>query len=496
MKRTKRAPVQAPVKMSDAISRLIPSGLSKNDQALYTLAASISLTRAQYAQRLGKSYGNDRDLYAALGYPRSLDFQDYMARYERQDIARRIVDAPANACWRKTPKITDDESDKIRTPFEKAWDEMVTGNKIYRYVRRVDRISGIGQYGVLLLGFDDVRRVEDLALPVQPKAGRKLLYLRPYHEDSGQIQSFDEDLKSPRYGLPKTYKLNSASTGKTAGTRILSLNNVHYSRVIHVAEDLIEDDVYGTPRLHSVYNRLQDLELIAGGSSEMFWRGAFPGISFEMDPEADVSTAMISAMGDDIEDYVHALKRYMRLQGVTAHQLQVQVADPRGHLEILIGMIAAAKAMPKRILLGSERGELASSQDERQWNRTVDERRKDFGELQILRPLIDNCIAAGALPPPKNNEYRIVWTELDVPDEKEAAEIARTKMVAAKEYLSGSVDLIIPPEIFLSRILNYDRAEVESWLSGIESRESLLLQQEDTEIDDAEADMDEGDVDE
>ena len=48
--------------------------------------------RMMLAAALGQSFEGERDLYTVLGYPKSLSFADYYAKYTRQDIAARIVE--------------------------------------------------------------------------------------------------------------------------------------------------------------------------------------------------------------------------------------------------------------------------------------------------------------------------------------------------------------------------------------------------------------------
>ena len=77
--------------------------------------------RATIAARLGKSYSDKRDIYTALGYTKNPLFADYQARYQRQDIARAVVDKPVKASWRRPPTLT--ESDDHETQLEKEWVE-------------------------------------------------------------------------------------------------------------------------------------------------------------------------------------------------------------------------------------------------------------------------------------------------------------------------------------------------------------------------------------
>ena len=424
--------------------------------ALRTLA-SVLLERAALAGRLGKSFGTDRDLYKALGYIKSPTFQDYNSRYQRQDIAGRVVDAPVNASWRKKPIITEGTEDVEPTEFEKAWAALAREKKIWHYLVRADKISGIGRFGILLLGFDDGR---DLSQEVVGTSN-DLLYLQAYHEGSVEIESIVRDAKDSRYGLPLEYKVKMArgiSPNSTESRR------VHWSRVIHIAEGLVEGELYGTPRLKRILNRLIDLERVAGGSSEMFWRGAYPGMAFIADREAQFGPQDKEALEDEIQEYMHHLRRYLRLQGMKVESLQPQVADPSKHFDVLISLISCATGIPKRILLGSERGKLSSVQDERNWSSRVDERRRDYVEPTILRPFIDRLVQVGVLPEPQEGpgQYEVVWPDLSAPTAKEEAEVGRLKMDALNKYMSTpGADLVFPPQMFLQQVLGLTQEEVE-----------------------------------
>lgn len=65
-------------------------------ERMATLSALIS--RASIASAMGKSYGGDRDLVQALGYLVSPTIDDYMALYRRQDVAKPVIDKPAEVC--------------------------------------------------------------------------------------------------------------------------------------------------------------------------------------------------------------------------------------------------------------------------------------------------------------------------------------------------------------------------------------------------------------
>lgn len=421
-----------------------------NDQ-LKTLASNL-MGRANLASRMGKSFGTDRDIYTALGYTKNPIFDDYYIRYERQDIASRIIDAPVEATWKEAPTIVETE-DPEDTEFEKKWKEIAEAKHIFHYLARADKVTGIGEYGVLLMGFDDANNIS----PREPvEKATELLYLRPYMQNNADISEWEEDPSNERYGLPKIYKLQT-STAQKDGTKSI---DAHWTRVIHFAEGLLENDIYGQPRLKNILNRLQDLDLISGGSAEMFWRGAFPGIAFKLAEDATMESQDKKALEDEIENYVHDLTRYMRIQGLDIQELKSQVADPKNHFDLLISLVCAAKGMQKRILIGSERGELASSQDEKNWASRIDERRKNYIGPMVLRVFIQRLIDVGVLPKPK--EFTIEWSDLFAIGEKDKADISKVKTETLAAYSNAmGADTIIPPSIFLKKFLEFDADEIK-----------------------------------
>lgn len=444
---------------SGKVTQLNSTGNKKLDRALYTMANEI-ISRSFLADRLGKSYystsgsGAKRDLYKALGYILNPTFNDYYAKYKRGDIAKRIVDALPVATWRKKPFVNEPGSPGINnTPFEKAWNDLVKRRNVWHYLSRIDKISGIGQFGVLFLG------IGDGLLPEQPaRKAKELLYLRPYTQGAVTIEEWEENPKDPRFGQPKIYTIDIDSR---IGSTSRNVVRVHHSRIIHVADGLIDNDIYGSPRLEIVLNRLQDLDLLTGGSAEMFWRGAQPGYVFSAEPDAQFGSQSLADLEDEIQDYLHDLRRYMRLQGIKVDALEQQVASPKDHVDVLLTVIAAAINIPKRILLGSERGELASSQDERAWLERIDERRVDQAEPMILRPFIDRMIEFGILPQPVE-PYEVEWPPLVAMGQKEEVDIARVASEAIAKYAgTPGADMIVPVKVFLKKFLKFNQVELE-----------------------------------
>ncbi len=402
-----------------------------------------TLSRSGLSAGLGMSYGSSRDLYAVLGYPKSLTFKHYFDRYCRQDIAKAIINKPVRKTWSKEPKITEAGETK-NTLFEVGWSDLLTRIRMYHYFSRVDRLASLGKYAVLFLGFDK----PNFAEPVE-RAG-ELLYVMPYSEEAASIERYVDDKEDARFGQPEMYKVKMTGASGTAQNEL-----VHYTRVIHVAQDTLDSDVEGTPVLECVFNRLMDVELTAGGSAEMLWRGAQPGLGLLARDGAEFGDSDAD-MNDSIEEYIHGLKRYIKLQNVDIQQLAPQVADPSNHMSIQLDLISAATGIPRRILLGSERGELASSQDEKNWTQHVDERRQDYAEHVILRPTVNRLIDVGVLKEPGQDGYSVDWPDLSVTSDKEKADTAVQFATALAKY-SDSLDAqnFVPFPVFAEHVLNW-----------------------------------------
>lgn len=462
---------------AQSLSSKANSALVKNPGSRRALAfssflnnSSALLTRSGIAQKLGKSFANTRDIYSACGYPKTLVFDDYAARYFRQDIAKRVVNAYPEATWRRGPAIYETEDD-AQTDFEKKVKRIFRTLKIQNFLLRLDKIAGIGRYGVMLLGFNDSK-----TLQTEVKRATELKFLQIYSEKDAEIFTLDRESTSPRYGQPLQYKINVGTSADGVTLSNQKEEIVHHSRILHVAEGLTSGEVYGSSRLEAIYNRLQDVELVMAGSAEMFWRGGYPGLSFEAPSDADIDQSM-DDLEDEIEDYIHGLNRYLRLIGLQTKQLLPVIADPSPHVEIQLQAISAGTGIPKRILTGSERGELASSQDDDNWMQRVSERRGTFAEQSILRPFIDRLITVGVLPPVKNEDegeevfgYSVEWPDANSVTKKEQVTNAKTEAEAIATYVNSGSDAVVSPYHFLSLILGWSDEEIESNMNALDER--------------------------
>lgn len=434
---------------------------NESTQKLSTLAAAL-ISRHALASRLGVQFGGDRDLYAVLGYKPSLSYTDYEAMYSRGDIARRIVDAPAQATWRRPPIIENDADPNQFSDFERAWAKLVHRLQIFHYLERVDRLAGIGEYGALMIGAADARSIDDLQRPIRRLRGPDdILYLSPFTQKTADIETYDADPSSPRFGLPEFYRItvgaavDDATPQNPRGSNETKIR-VHWSRIIHVAEDLGEDDVLGTPRLHAVYNRLMDIEKIAGGSAEIFWQAAKRIMVLEAKDDWEANDTN-DDLTNNMDELVHGLRRVIDTQGYHIKTLDPTEVKPREAFSVAVSLIASATGIPQRILVGSEQGKLASEQDEANWNARITDRQSNYASA-IIRDLIDRLVRVNALPDP-SGEVSIVWPSLFELTDKERAQVGILRSRAIEAYIGkGGINVafsqqVVPVSEFRREIL-------------------------------------------
>jgi len=426
----------------------------EQENKLQTLGAIAA--RMQLAAKMGIQYGGDREIYKALGYPLEITYQDYEARYYRQDMAKAIISRPVKMTWRGGVKVIESDDDN-ETALEKAWVELEKELKLVSKFNRLDKLTGLGEFGILFLGLSDANNIEVHRQPVTGKP--KLLYVKPFGQGSVEISRYESRSGNPRYGMPAEYTITVSDTGVTTTTTDVK---VHYSRVIHVTEDMMESEVTGTPRLEAVYNRLMDLEKVVGGDAEMFWRGARPGYQGKVDEDYEMTPEVEEDLQKQIDEYENNLRRMLINKGISYEALAQQIADPSNHVDVLIQMISAETGIPKRILTGSERGELSSTQDRDEMMTYIQSRREEHAEPNIVRPFVDYCIEKGILPAAGADGYTIKWQDLFSPSEKEKVEIGKARSEALSKYAASPMaEMIIPPEEFLRYCLGLTKEEVE-----------------------------------
>lgn len=404
--------------------------------------ASDLVGRARFASEFGKSFGDRRDLYVALGYKRELTVEDYRGRYERGGIAKRLIELMPRETWGAQGfDLVEDPDPGASTAFEKSFVDIADRLDLWSRLLRADIVARWGRYSAILIGADG-----ELDTPMPRMSGPDdVLYLKVLAEDRAKIHSLVKQSRDPRFGEPEFYNLQlGGEESGPFGNAVSSLltKKTHWSRIIHVAEGLLEDDVYGQPGLRAAWNYLDDLAKIAGGGAEATWKRLHPRTIFDVDPEiGDLSAEAEEELVDEIEEVIHDLKEHGITRGVTPHVLSHAVQSFGPNLHAILDLVCATEGVPKRIFLGSERGELASTQDRNDFTRgPVDSRRQGFA-APLVRRLVDRLIEYGALPEPV--EYEVVLPALDELPEGEQAEIVAKFAAANRDNVLAGGGLVV-----------------------------------------------------
>ena len=405
-----------------------PKSTPNNKTRQITANTAAIIQRHLFATTHNMTFGGKRSEYTALGYEETLSYDIYLDRYERGGIAERLVEAHPRATWSGGATIVETHNVASETKFEKDVVKLFKRLDIWARLLRADILAGIGRYSVLLIGAKG-----DLESPL-PKMSSidDVLFITPLSESSATIGDLEEDATNRRFGLPKFYNISVGAT-KTA-------KKVHHSRIIHVAEGLLENDLFGKPRLRAVWNNLDDLTKVVGGGAEAAWKRMDPGMQLDLDPETEMGAEEEAALDDEIDYYQHGLSRVMRTRGVDLKLLASTVQSFGPNSNAIVTLISATTGIPHRILTGSERGELASTQDRNNWNDRIVERRQEFATT-VINDFIDVLIASGALDDP--GDYETIWVELDEMSDDRKAEMVKnlTQANKAQSEAEGSIVL-------------------------------------------------------
>jgi hypothetical protein len=235
--------------------------------------------------------------------------------------------------------------------------------------------------------------------------------------------------------------------------------------------------------MEAVYNRLLDLRKVTGGSAEMFWKGGFPGLSFEVDPKhGDFTEEERKALREEVKDYAEGLQRYLTTVGVSVKSLLPQVVDPTNHTRNLLMLIAMNKAIPMQTFMGSQQGQLDSPQDTITWRERIALRKERYITPYIIRPVIDRLIQAGVLPEPspQNDQplpYMVRWEPMAPLSIIEQAEVASKMSEGLARYATSGSEALIPLPEYLGKVMGFSAQMVQAIMAAEKTEFSPVLRE-------------------
>lgn len=361
-----------------------------------------------------------RNLEAECGYPdlsAFIDARTFQLLYDRDPIANRVVELFPKESWQTMFELRDSEN-KEETEFVASFRDMVKGlrgdvswlrdkkgNALQSALLKADIVAGIGRYGVTVLGFDDGKPLREELIK---DSASKLLYMESYSESYAQIAEVESRRGDPRYGLPVRYNIffydpNESSSGGWPGV-VQGSEVVHWTRCLHVVDQFehpSSNRSIGNSRLKSVWNDVLGHRKVAAVDPEAFFRAGIQKLFFSTHPQLGGDVVVDkSGFRDDIERMMNSLQQWMLLTGMGVTPVSPTLVDPKPHQDARIQSICIKKGCPVRVFMGSERGELASGQDDVAWNDRLTLRCELHNSPTLAAQLIDRCIFAGVMKRP------------------------------------------------------------------------------------------------
>jgi hypothetical protein len=425
----------------------------------------------------------DIDMNYECRWPNEITAQNYKALFERNGLANRVVSIWPEECWISPPEVFEVEDAQMETEFEKAWKALESTIHLTTWLKRADILSGIGQFGVIVFGISDGKSFSESVDGIDPVTDEvtapgkyKLLYLKAFQETDVQIVERESEQSSPRFGLPKMYSVTMENP-ISGGTSSSKSERVHWSRVLHLADNRLTSDVFGQPRMKPVYNNLLDARKTAGSAGEGYWRAGLSGIAWGldpalMDPNATIAEDKQEEMQDDLEKFYNSMQRYLFSAGLIPHDIAPKLSDPTPFTILQIKLICIAMGVPERIFMGTEEGKLAGGQDRTGWLERVMGRQKNYLTPMVVLPFIKQLQAYGALPPTQE-EPKVDWPDRDSPTEANISDTAVKSTQAMAAYIQGGVNQLMGEQEYLGQVFKKTPDEIKAISDEVNEWEDL-----------------------
>lgn len=299
----------------------------------------------------------------------------------------------------------------------------------------------------------------------------QLTFLRVFDEALVQIVQYEANIRNPRFSRPVMYRItfnDPREQHSGIGLPLASIY-VHWTRIVHLADtgNGVSSEIFAAPRMRPVLNPLLDCRKISGAGAEGYWQSCFAGIVLSTHPQLGGEVQLdVPANKAMMENYFNGLQRFLILSGMGASTIAPSVVDPTPHADLQVKRICIQLGCPKRVFEGSERGELASSQDDSKWNDRVGSRCNTYVTPRVICPFVDRLILLGVLPEPE--QYRVEWPDLDSTTKKDKATIASTLTTALQAYVTGNVEAIMTFRDYLVQVWDWDEETVDEVIKSAE----------------------------
>lgn len=391
-------------------------------------------------------FGGQKHNHAAdFGYPDRISFALAFDAYCRNPLARAAVDKTIGKTWEDNPLLQEyqrdgtETGDQGETETEADIRQRFADLRLWQHLAECDRRSLVGRYSGLILRLADGAA---FSAPVGRVPGglQGLVEVIPAWEGQLTVSEWDTDERSEAYGQPKMFAFAESAVGQQQQPRSFS---IHPDRVLVWSRD---GTLNGRSAIEPGYNALLDMEKIRGGGGEGFWKNAKSGLSLEIDKDANIEN-MARAMGVGVTDLVDKIDaqvegfnqgfdKSLLLQGIKATPVQVTLPSPEHFFAVASQSFAASWSIPMKILIGSQSGERASTEDSQEWAKVNMARRRDTA-IPGAMALVNRLERFGILP---EKDWYLDWASLlDSSPNEELERIERMATVNEKMRPTGEV---------------------------------------------------------
>jgi len=404
----------------------------------------------------GVTHNGARDMYAVFGYPDELQWEDFFELYRRHGIATRLTRGIARSCWRDVPTIEIDEKPVMVEELN-----ALIRKKLFRKLEQADTLNRIGRFSVMFVGIPDGN---DPAMPLGRARGKDAInsvFFQAYSERGTEVVQWETDVASPRFGMPVVYQLNVIGVENERLRSDTTTRNVHWTRIVHLAEDALDNDLEGLSSLEPVYNFIIDLIKSEGGSSEAYWRNARRVLAFQVRKGyGNATPEQLTQLRTDIEEFTNGWRDGLHLGNVDVQQLETSHADPKETILGAFKLISGSTGIPMRILTGEGGGQTAGNEDKASYNQLIKDRQEMMCSDWLFQTLtITGNAGLHALLP---LNAVVVWAENQALNEIDKS-VVRKNNAQALAFASGAIspvtggfDGVLSPEQVARDVLDLE----------------------------------------
>ena len=396
-------------------------------------------------------YGGQKHNYEVdFGFPDQVDFKTAYAAYTRIGLANAGVEKTVEKTWQDNPFLQEFQRDGTKggdqgeTPLEADIRQRFADLRIWQHMAEADRRGMVGAYSGLILRLADSQPFDGPVTRV-PGGLKGLVEVVPAWEGQLTVSEWETDQANENYGHPKMFAFAESAVGNATQPRQF---NIHPDRVIIWSRD---GTLHGRSALEPGYNDLQTISKIVGAGGEGFYKNAKSGLSIEIDKDAklnDMAAAMgiaasdvVDKIDEQVESFNRGFDKSLMTQGMKVTPIQVNLPSPEHFFGVAVQSFAATMKMPMKILVGSQSGERASTEDASEWSRTCMSRRTNQ-VIPSIMAFVQRLERFGILAA---KDWHLAWTDLTESTMGEKIDRA-DKMADVNQKMKDTGEFIFLPE--------------------------------------------------